>query len=235
MNNEQEFLKWYHARNQVKSLEDILVNQKSDLPLEVYKLEKEDMYLSEDLIPINDETYSPYCYLYHGIRFQKYLEKLESIFKDKKILASKYIPDCFNYDDNCNKGEYVSLTSYSDTSGFNIFIVENISLLISPKCKAHLTKYINYETWEQIKKKETKNLYSYMMDEYMCKDYVPLDLVRAVGVPHNYYTLTKGIEYADNILTDVKELIDKYNINIGIVDTSSFNKVLIEPEKRKIK
>ena len=195
------------------------------------KLEKEEMYLSEDLITINDENYNPYCYLYHGIRFQSYLEKLESIFKDKKILASKYIPNCFNYDDNCNKGEYVSLTSYNDTIGFKAFIDENISLLVSPKCKAYLTKYVSYEIWEQIKDKNTKNLYSYMNQEYMCKDYVSFNFVKAVGVPYKYYLLKNGIEYADNILNGVKELIDKYEINIGIVDTSDFNKILIEKEK----
>jgi len=214
------------------TLEELELIRKSGLPRKVYELEKEDMYLSQDVITINDETYSPFCYLYHGIRFQKYLEKLESIFKDKKILASKYIPNCLSYDDNCNKGEYVSLTSYYKNPGFKIFIEKNISLLVSPKCGAYLTKYVDYEIWEQIKNKKTKNLYSYMMQEYMCKDYVPLDLVKAVGVPYKYYILTKGIEYADNILSDVKSLIDKYNLNIGIVDTSSENKILIESNNK---
>ncbi len=218
-----------------KSLEEIELIRQSDLLEEVYVQEKEDMYLSDDLIKVKDETYNPYCYLYHGIRFQKNLEKLESIFKDKKILASKFLPNYFNYDDNCNKGEYVSLTSYSKDPGFNIFIVENISLLVSPKCKAYLTKYVSYNSWNQIKNKNTKNLYSYMVQEYMCKDFVPLDLVKAVGVPYKYYVLKKGIEYADNILKEVKELIDKYNVNIGIVDTSDFNKVLVERENHKVK
>lgn len=239
MNNEQEFLKWYHDRNRVKSLEDILGYSKSDLPLEVYRLEKEEMQTSLDTIPrLQDDVdiYLPYGYLYHGIRFQKKLEKLESIFKDKKILAGKYMPDIFSYSDNCNKGEYVSLLEYVDSlQEFKLFITENISLLISPKCNAYLTKYVDYNTWEQIKDKTTKNLYSYMRYEYLCKDFIPLDLVKAVGVPYKYYILTKGIEYADNILRDVKNLIDKYNLKIAIVDTSNFNRMLIEPEKEKSK
>lgn len=216
-----------------KTLEERELIIKSGFPEKVY--EQEEMYLSSDILPINDETYSPFCYLYHGIRFQKYLEKLESIFNDKKILAGKYIPNNIFYEDNCNKGEYVSLTSYHKNSGFKEFIEKNISLLVSPKCDAYLTKYVDYEIWEQIKDKKTKNLYSYMQNEFMCKENIPLNLVKAVGVPYKYYTLTKGIEYADNILSDVKSLIDKYNLNIGIVDTSNFNKILIEPEKNKVK
>lgn len=224
----------FNIRN-FKTLEEKELIRKSGLPEEVYEQEKGFMHLAEEIMSINDDTYNPYCYLYHGIRFQNHLEKLESIFKDKKILASKYIPNCFNYDDNCNKGEYVSLMSYNDGIGFKTFIIENISLLVSPRCKAYLTKYVSYEIWDQIKNKNTKNLYSYMSQEYMCKDHVPMELVKAVGVPYNYYLLKNGIEYADNILKDVKELIDKYEINIGIVDTSDFNKVLIEPEKIKVK
>ena len=51
------------------------------------------------------------------------------------------------------------------------------------------------------------------------------------------YKITNGsVSFgADTILEDVKNLIDKYNLNIGIVDTSSFNKILIEPEKNKVK
>ena len=217
----------------ITSSEELMNIIQSDLPIKVYELEKEDMYLSSDIIPIDETTYSPYCYLYHGIRFQKHLEKLENILKSGKILASKYIPNCFSYDENCNKGEYVSLTNYNNTSGYNIFIIENISLLVSPRCEAYLTKFVDYETWEKIKNKNTKNLYSYMVQEYMCKDYITLDLVKAIGVPYKYYSLTKGIEYADTILNDVKGLIDKYNINVGIVDTSNYNRTLISPKNKE--
>ena len=110
-----------------------------------------------------------------------------------------------------------------------------MSLLVSPKCKAYLTKYVDYNTWDEIQNKETKNLYSYMEQEYMCKDFVSLDLVKAVGVPYRYYVINKGVEYAVSILKDVKSLVDKYELNISIVDTSSFNKILIESEKVKTK
>jgi len=222
-------------RGKLISYEDIAAQRESGLPWEVYELEKEDMYLSKDIVPIVEENYHPYCFLYHGIRFQKHLEKLESIFEDKKILAGKHIKNSFSYYDNCNKGEYVSLTTYDDNSqGFQIFILENISLLVSPKCDAYLTKYVDYNIWNQIKDKKTKNLYSYMQEEFMCKEFIDLSLVKAVGVPYMYYTLNKGREYADNILNDVKNLIDKYEFSIDIVDTSNYNKLLSERKKKKM-
>ena len=49
----------------------------------------------DDFFSLNMEEF-----LYHGIRFQKYLEKLESIFKYGKILAGKYLPNYYNYSDN---------------------------------------------------------------------------------------------------------------------------------------
>lgn len=215
--------------------EDMVARRESDLPYEVFELEKENMYLSKDIVPIVEENYNPYCFLYHGIRFQRHLEKLENIFKDKKILAGKYTTNNFDYSDNCNKGEYVSLTTYDDNSqGFKIFIVQNISLLVSPKCEAYLTKYVDYNIWKQIKDKKTKNLYSYMQEEFMCKDCIDIELIKAVGVPYEYYMVFKGIEYADNILNDVKNLIDKYQLNIPIVDTSNYNKILIESKKEDI-
>lgn len=224
----------FFGRVITKTWEELELIKKSGLPETVYEQEKFEMYLAEEVIDIDDETNSPSSYLYHGIRFQNYLEKLESIFKDKKILAGKYLPDVFQYSDNCNKGEYVSLTSSYDKQVFDVFILPNISLLVSPKCKAYLTKYVDYNTWDQIKDKKTKNLYSYMKQEYMCKDYVPFDLVKAVGVPYTYYIIKKGIEYADTVLQDVQNLVDKYKLDIKIVDTSDRNKILMEPEKRKI-
>jgi len=223
-------------RGKLISYEDIAAQRESGLPWEVYELEKEDMYLSKDIVPIVEENYHPYCFLYHGIRFQKHLEKLESIFEDKKILAGKHIKNSFSYYDNCNKGEYVSLTTYDDNSqGFQIFILENISLLVSPKCDAYLTKYVDYNIWNQIKDKKTKNLYSYMEGEFWVKDYVPFEFIKAIGVPYQYLIEKSGKEYADDILTKIEQLMKKYEINLNVVDTNSYNKILISKKEIKLK
>jgi len=169
-------------------------------------------------------------YLYHGIRFQKYLEKLESIFKERKILAGKYLPNYYFYSDNCNHGEYVSLLKLSNSRKieYETFILENISLLVSPLCNAQETKYVDYETWLKLqdKRKELKQIYSYMMGECMCKDYIPLEFVKAIGIPYQKLRLQGNEEYAIRLIEDIKQLMNKYDILLPIVDTSRYNSII---------
>lgn len=236
-NDEFEFLNWYHKRDS-KNSENYLkwLSSERDLPYEVFVLEQEKIKTSLDTLPVYDDfpLNKMFGYLYHGVRFQNYLENFENILKDKRILASKYLKNNMDYSDNCNKGEYVSLLSYQEEGPeYGIFIEENVSFLISPKCNAILTKYVDYTTWTKIKDKETKQIYSYMNYEYLCKDYVSFDYIKAVGVPYSYYSAIKGIEYADNILRDVIELLEKYSINLPVVDTSSRNRLLFENSKEK--
>ena len=168
-----------------------------------------------------------YDYLYHGIRNQKYLEILEEMFKKRKILAGKYIKNYHNYTDNCNKGEYVSLLKYNKSNyiAYQTFIEENISLLITPAINAIETKYISYNTWEQIRTKKipVKNLYSYMIGECFVKDYIDFEYIKAIGFPYYYLTKTEGKDYTKNLLNDLYLLMEKYNIVLSIVDTSKYN------------
>lgn len=178
-------------------------------------------------------------YLYHGIRSRKYLDILEKILKDKKILAGKYIKDYYLYSDNCNKGEYVSLLKYQNNYSldYKIFIESNISLLVTPLCNAIETKYIDYYTWEQIQKSnlELKHIYSYMYGECMCKDYISIDMVCAIGVPYQKLIHEERKEYADKLIEDIKLLMQKYDINFPIVDTSRYNHIIVDPNNNKIK
>jgi len=208
-------------------------HNKISLPYEVKKLEdteiittnKDNEYTLYDDIPF----YNYNEFLYHGIRNQIYLEKLENIFKEKKILAGKYLKKYYNYSDNCNKGEYVSLLDRSITNylSFETFIEENISLLITPYCNAIETKYVSFYTWEKIKNLNLKQIYSYMPGECMCKDYISIDYVKAIGVPYAKLVREKGYNYADNLLKDIELLMQKYNIYLPIVDTSRYNQILI--------
>ena len=185
------------------------------------------VYTKED----NFYTLNRYELLYHGIRFQNYLEKLESIFKDGMLLAGKYIPNYYNYSDNCNMGEYVSLLNISICReiDFITFIEENISLLISPYCDAIVTDYVCYSIWER--NKDAGILCSYMMGECMCKDYILLDYVKAIGVPYNWLVTNKGFVYTDKLIDDIIILMKKYNVELPIVDTSMLNKVLVLDSK----
>lgn len=208
------------------------------LPYDVQRLEQEPIITTNQNHEYDD--YEPESfdfvsdYLYHGIRFQKHLEKLENIFKERKILAGKYLPNYHFYSDNCNHGQYVSLLKYSNRTKleYETFILENISLLVTPLCNAQETKYVDYQTWEKIQQEQyqLKHIYSYMMGECMCKDLIQLDMVKAIGVPYKKLRLQGREPYAIQLIEDIKELMNKYDVYLPIVDTSRYNSILYEKD-----
>lgn len=201
----------------------------SNIPRWLQFLDKEPIHTTENFdlaydedeeIPLRDVM----CYLYHGIRFQKHLEKLENIFKKQQILAGKYVDGYNNYDDNCNMGEYVSLLQWvgENTPEYQTFIIPNISLIVSPRCNAIQTQYVEFEKWNEIRKGDydLKNLYSYMRGECFCKDSIPFEMVKAIGIGYNNY----------NLINDIEKLMEQYNINLPIIGTCEHNKILV-PKK----
>lgn len=211
------------------------------LPYNIKKLEQEPIVTTNQNHEYDD--YEPESfdfvseYLFHGIRFQKYLEKLENIFKERKILAGKYLPNYHFYSDNCNHGQYVSLLKYNSARQleYETFILENISLLVTPLCNAQETKYVDYQTWKKIQQEQyqLKHIYSYMMGECMCKDLIPLNMVRAIGVPYQKLCLQGKETYAIQLVEDINKLMDKYDVYLPIVDTSRYNTIIyeVEPER----
>lgn len=165
-------------------------------------------------------------HLYHGIRFQKHLEKLEGIFKDKAILAGNYQDNYYPYTDNCNNGEYISLTTIDSGIVYETFIKENISLIISSQCNAIKTIYLTYDEWDKIKDLSTNNRYSYAPFEYQVKERIPINYIKAIGVPAKYLKMINKNNLIDIYINDIIELMDKYNINLPIVDTSNYNSIL---------
>lgn len=189
----------------------------------------DDYYPGEEIPLIHDTKY-----LYHGIRKQKYLEKLENILKEQMILAGKYLPNYYSYIDNCNKGEYVSLLKKQRDNPveYQTFIEENISLIISPTVNAIITKYIDYDTWEYITTNKIKlnNLYSYANGECLVKDFIPINYIKAIGIPYdNIYFQNKYIS-VDKLIDDIQKLLDKYKLNIPIVNTSRYNLTIEKPK-----
>ena len=81
----------------------------STLSDELAYLEKEKMHTSSEIFSFlknkSKKSYNPNCFLYHGIRFDENMIKLESIFKERKILSGNRINNFMNYYDNANKGE----------------------------------------------------------------------------------------------------------------------------------
>ena len=172
-------------------------------------------------------------FLYHGIRFQQHLEKLEQIFASKAILAGNYQEYYDTYDDNCNDGEYISLLaldSYHDLE-YQTFIMPNISLVISHECNPLKTIYLPYEEWTEIKKMNPKNRYSYAYGEYQVHKEIPLDMIKAIGLPQTYLTLIGEKHLIETFKNDILELMYKYDINLPVVDTSNYNRQIYTPEK----
>ena len=227
----------FNSKNAISSYE---IMSLECLPYEVMNAENEDIittnqdgkYTENDNVSFRNM----YGFLYHGIRFQDYLEKLESIFEGRKILAGKYIPNYYCYGDNCNKGEYVSVLNVQKTDGitFKTFIDENISLLITPFCDAIETKYVGFNIWNQIKDLNLKQIYSYLPGECMCKDFIPLEFVKAVGVPYRHLIRTKGRDYADKLVEDIVSLMESYNISLPIVEPGRMNAILVNSNNKMV-
>ena len=180
-----------------------------------------------------DNLYLIHNFLYHGIRSYNPLVKLESIFKNRAILAGNYQnSNYYSYDDNCNNGEYISLASIDDDYNltYQTFVMPNISLVISSECQAIKTIYLNYDEWEQIKDIETKNRYSYANNEYQVKEIIALEMIKAIGLPKEYLRQTNREHLIDIYLNDILELMNKYNIDLPIVDTSNNNRSLYLPQ-----
>lgn len=196
----------------------------------------------EYLIDQEIDLFEQENFLYHGLRYgidvnsslRKGLEKLEGILKEGKILAGKYLEDYYPYSDNCNEGEYISLISYSDSIEFETFVGQNICLIISPFCQAYKTVYVPFDTWDYIKKNNIpiKNRYSYAHGEYQVKDSIPIEKVRAIGIPYLKIRLQQNLEVANKYKEGIIALLNHYNIDLPIVDINCYNQIIDQPKKR---
>ena len=205
---------------------------------ELYLKEKIDNYEQEEqltfreLYHLNESVYkrpeidvfSYYAYLYHGIRYTP-LTTIESIFQDKEIRCGKKVKkeliSCDNTcksiiigdfgSENCNKGEYVSVTPYEEldifspsieSQEFNNFIRENPFFIIKGCIDARGTFYISYEEYNILRKSRVKTKIDY---RFISKN--------------NYY-----------LIDAIINLMRIYQIQIPFIDISS-NRIIFELEK----
>lgn len=214
---------------------DSIMSEENRIMREIKKLDENDLitFAEECYIDYEPKLFEQYYFLYHGLRFQQKLEKLEGIFKERKILAGKYLDDFFNYSDNCNDGEYVSVINYTNSFEFKGFVSENICLVISPLCDAYKTIYVTHDIWNYIKKNNisVKNRYSYAEHEYQIKDFIPIDMVRAIGIDYYRFCLLKGRDATDNLIQEIIDLLNYYNIDLPIVDIGKHNSIIYLSQK----
>lgn len=202
-------------------------------------------YVIPDYIKqLEKEPLEPFCYpdcpssmqyniktgtniLLHGLRYADPLKYLEGIFQAKKILAGKYLDyRFFNQDiDNCNEGEYVSLleSTPNETLEYSAFIKPYICLFVKPLANAYKAHYISESDFRALKeaKIELKNRYSTIHYEYQVKDFISLDDVVAIGLPRIAF-IKNGLEYASSVENAIFSLMDKYDVDIPLVDTSYY-------------
>ena len=174
--------------------------------------------------------------LYHGIRFDV-INRLESIFQMGSILCGNRVPSSFksydgsikniyiNYSDkeNCNMGKYVSVMPYEDGVEFDTFIKQNVFFAIKSTVDAYKTIHLSFDDYCDLKqsKIEFKNLYSYAGNEYFVKDEISLDDVLYIGINSRYYSGNY-----DEIVNEIKKLMDVYKIKIPFIDACNNNVLL---------
>ncbi len=221
---------------------DMSIDKNINIENKIAQLEKEPMITFQEEYGITEELdlFEQDKFLYHGIRFGNQLEVLEQILRDKKILAGKYIDGYYSFSDNCNDGEYVSLINYSDSTEFETFVRSNICFVISPLMDAYKTKYLSSEEWDYIKEHRipVKNRYSYAKNEYQVKDEIPLEKVRAIGVSGIsllHMRLSKRNAEVNQYIQRIVDLLEKYSVDIPIVDIDCCNLELQYPHKEKVK
>lgn len=210
----------------------------------IKQLEEQKMitFQEECLMDSSFDFFDVECFLYHGLRYfddskrlDEGLKKLEGILEKKHILAGKYLEGYYPSSDNCNELEYVSLASYSDSIEFKVFVLQNICLLTRPSSPAYKTIYVPYDTWEYMKKNriELQNRYSYAHGEYHVKDSVSIDDVKAIGMPHFDIRLSEGLATANYYKQQIIHLLDQYDFDIPIVDTSCYNQIIYQKSPKK--
>jgi len=216
--------------------------EKSDsFTSKILRFEREKNKTFKEIYPwVGDEVsvYSYESFLYHGIRFGDQLEVLESIFKLGGIIASKYL-DKYDYFldvyENCNEGEYVSLLEQNVgyELEYDTFVKPNISLVVSPNCGAVKTFYLPYDEYRRLKIEflDARNRYSYARGEYQVLERVPISMIRAIGVPYHYLKIIGNMELGEHYLEEVIRLMNLYGIDLPVVDTSYYNKELVQVKK----
>ena len=177
--------------------------------------------------------------LYHGLRFNP-IDKLESILISGYIYPGNKVPNKFssydgtihylsgfyNDNENCNKGEYISLIPfYWDDIEFDTFIRSSIYLALRGDVNAIKTIYLKYEDYIKLRnsKRRTINLYSYAYNEYLAKDSISLDNLLYIGIDSRYFNIP-GLD-VNEVIAKVIELIDAYDIRVPFYDLGTCSKI----------
>lgn len=199
-----------------------------------------------DTLGLTDKDALRYgLFLYHGIRFDS-LNRLESIFKTGYILPGNKINTSFKSfngenkylyinsysDENCNKGEFISVMPNENELEFNTFVRRNIFFIINPSVKAYKTNFLSYDDYIELRESNInyKNLYSYAHNEYLVEEPISLNDCLYLGIDYRYF-------YGDydNTVKDVINLINAYEIKMPFIEYYNYDEIYNYEENKKIR
>ncbi len=186
-------------------------------------------------------------YLCHGLRIWQ-LEKLESIFQKKLLLAARYVPKTFDSidgkthpllvdaedEDNTNKGGYVSFVpSKGKINTLNQFVFRNLFLAFNKNIPARETFYVYYEEHKALRRLgiNTRNLYSYVEDEYLVESGVSLNDLAFIGIDSNRYNNHENDLF--ELIKAVIDLMKAYEIGVPFIDISTGYTIFEGVKKQK--
>lgn len=197
------------------------------------------------MLGINHPEWYP---LFHSLRFQP-LEKLESILQTGYILPGKLVNQNFtsytgniisislqNDDtENANHGDFISVMPYApDLLEFDIFIKENLFLVLRGDIHARKTFYLNYNEYEQIMNSgiKLKNLYSYANEEYFVDKPISVDQIIKLGLFSNRINMSS--EKINLFISQTIDILKQYNAKFDFEDFSN-RKIYYSCQERTIK
>ena len=87
-------------------------------------------------------------------------------------------------------------------------------------------KKIHIGNRSKIKNLDLKQIYSYMMGECLCKDYISIEYIKAIGVPYTKMISDKGYEYMDRLFMKIDSefgSIEEFFIKLYGIDENMLN------------
>lgn len=182
-------------------------------------------------------------FYFHSVRFS--FDVLENILKCGYILSREKAKSNRNYV-SFNGNKWISIckyynnpyfSDYDQYSAYQTLIINDISIVLDDKIEAIKTLYMPYDClYEGVISEDNLIRYSDLIDEFQVRDSISRDHFLALMYPFmKSYDVNKEVAQGD--YWKIRGMLEKYNYNIPIIDSSDevIEKSLDDLEKRLIK
>lgn len=166
-------------------------------------------------------------FYFHSVRFN--FDILENILKSGYILSREKCNSSKNTL-NFNGNKWISICKYYEPyysldnsifkSAYQLLVVNGIAIVLQDKFNATKTLFMTFdELYPGLIKEDSLIRYSDCIDEYQVRNSISKDYFLAVTYPY-LYMLDKDKLKAKDEFDKIKFLIDKYNYELPIIDSS---------------